>query len=290
MRALREHVILGQNESFYVGFFPHKAQCDANYWHFHPEYEIVFINNGTGTRVVGSHSSTYENGELIFLGPNLPHLPFGNDQNPDNYEIVIQFGQQVVDQVLGLSEARCLKGLFNRSRSGLVFGGQTKAKAATYIQDFRAGGITRLTLLLQLLNDLDLAPDVMSLDATPLNIQKPNSDLKRLETIYELVSEGYQTELSLAELAQSVGLTKNSLCRFFKKVTGKTLSGFIHQYRISVAKEYLRDGKANINEIAFRCGFNELSFFNRKFREIAGMTPSEYRRKFQRLQLTDFPH
>ena len=281
MRALREHVVLGENESFHVGYFPVKSTCDANYWHFHPEYEIVFIKNGTGTRVVGDHSSTYQNGELILLGPNLPHLPFGNRQCPDNYEVVIQFNQQLADQILAIAETRNLGKLLHQSREGVAYGEETKEIVSKYISEFQFEGVNRLLLLLRLLTDLYQANDYQVLHAAPLNVKRSNADLKRLEGIYAFVANNYQESISLQQIAENVGLTTNSLCRFFKRVTGKTLISFIHQFRVSIAKEGLRDGKSNISEIAFRCGYNDLTFFNRKFKEKTGMTPTAYRKKFQ---------
>ena len=289
MRALREHVVLGENESFHVGYFPVKSTCDANYWHFHPEYEIVFIKNGTGTRVVGDHSSTYQNGELIFLGPNLPHLPFGNRQYPDNYEVVIQFNQELADQILAIAETKNLVTLLNQSHEGLAYGQTTKDIVSTYISQFQFEGMNRFLLLLRLLKDLHEAQDYQILNAAPLNVKRSNADLQRLEHIYSYVASNYQHTITIDEIAASVGLTGNSLCRFFKRVTGKTLTSFIHQFRVSIAKEGLRDGKANISEIAFRCGYNDLTFFNRKFKSNTGMTPTAYRKKFQSLSLSDYP-
>ena len=140
------------------------------------------------------------------------------------------------------------------------------------------------------MTDLCESEDYEILDRQLLKIKKPHSDFNRLERIYDYVSKRYANEISLDEIAEEVGLTKNSLCRFFKQITGKTINRFIQEYRIAIARDDLREGQFNIGEVAARSGFKDLSFFNKKFKEIAGCTPREYRREFQLLGPMGFPH
>ncbi len=282
MKLLKEIVQVGPDQSFYVGCFRGDERCAMKYWHFHPEYEIVFINQGKGTREIGNHSSSYQQGELILLGPNIPHLAYKIEPVPENYEVVIQFGQPFVDKVLGFAEMSRVKSILDLSAHGIVFGDETKSKVGTYIHDLLKPGAQALYSLMRLLRDLSEASDLSILKAQALQITKPDADAKRVEKIYHFISTHYREEISLQALATEVGLTKNSLCRFFKQVTGSTILSFIHQYRISQSRELLEDSAANVSEIAFQSGFNDVGFFNRKFREVTGTTPTAYRKSIRR--------
>jgi len=287
MKVLREVVSVDPRHSFYVGRFSGDEDCKAKYWHFHPEYEIVFIKKGVGTREIGDHTSRYENGELILLGPNIPHLAYKIDPLPANYEIVIQFSQDLVDRMLEFAEMSPVKLLLQHAKEGMVFGDEAKSKISGYIDDILAQNGQRVYCLFRLLNDLAVSQDFSGLKLRPLQISRPNADVDRLEKIFAFVSKNYKESISIEELASKIGLTTNSLCRFFKQITGNTMVSFIHQYRISHAKEMLMESSASIGEIAYQSGFTDVGFFNRKFKETAGMTPSAYRKKFKRLNISD---
>ncbi|MBV6644992.1 MAG: helix-turn-helix domain-containing protein [Cyclobacteriaceae bacterium] len=283
MRVLKERITPDKGQSFKVHFHTGPDICDFNYWHFHPEYEIVYIHNGSGTRNVGNHSSHYDDGELIFLGPNIPHLPFGNQERPDNMEVVIQFTEGFLQrQILSFPEFKNLERLVGLSRSGVAYGAVTRNKLARYIGDVvHSSEAEKLLTFLRILLDLQEASDFRLLDSEPLKLRRPHADGERLNAIYDHISENYRDPFKLETLASKIGLTKNSLCRFFKQTTGKTLTQFVLEYRITLAKEELRNSRHNINEIMYRTGFTDPSFFNAKFREISGITPSQYRKEMQ---------
>ncbi len=280
MKLEREDIRTDSQESFNLRIYDGGPGCMEDYWHVHPEYEIVYVHNGSGRRHIGTHVSNYEDGVLLFLGPNIPHLPLSNQSYPDNFEVVVQFTEEFVSQKLAaFPELEQVQQLKRRSLSGLSFGCITKQRVVKYIKPTTSlSAPEKLIWLLRLLNDLAQAEDTEALNAYGLVTEKAQMDYERVRTIFQRISEGFEMDVSLDDLADDVGLTKNSLCRFFKKATGKTIIDYLNEYRIGMAKEHLATGQLTVSEVLYRCGFNDPSFFYKKFKHITGISPQTFRK------------
>lgn len=282
MRPVIESIQNNSNQSFKLRIYDKGAPpCDADYWHIHPEYEIVYIHNGSGPRHVGSHISNYSDGELLLLGPNLPHLPLGNQLFPDNFEVVVQFSEVFFwDKVAAFPECKPLIELKNRCLQGLAFGQATHQKVSAYmLPNIKFSELDKLLWLLRLLKDLAEATDVTSLQAYPVHTEQKQADYDRLKIILSQIVNNFDQEFSLDQLATDVGLTKNSLCRFFKKLTGQSILEYLTTYRLEVAKQQLSRGDLNVTEVIFGCGFSDPSFFYKKFRAFTGMSPKTFQQQ-----------
>lgn len=281
MKPRVEPVTNSPNQSFKLSVFDGEPGCIEDYWHIHPEYEIVYVHNGAGRRHIGTHISSYDDGVLLMLGPNIPHLPLGNQMHSDNFEVVVQFSEEFLTEKMGVfAEFSAVLDLKRRASAGLSFGLNTRRKVADYIKPSdELSSSERLMWFFKLLIDLAKATDANSLNAYGVGTEKGQIDYNRIRTIFNYITNHYDEELKLNMLCEQVGLTRNSLCRFFKKLTGQTIMDYLNDYRIGIAKEYLIDGKLTVSEILYKCGFNDPSFFYKKFRMTTGLSPKAFQKQ-----------
>lgn len=250
------------------------------YWHFHPEYEIVYIPRGNGRRHIGKHISRYTNGELIFIGPNIPHLNFGFGVTDSFEEYVIQMREDFIGKDFGqVVEFQAINWLFKLSHKVVVFGNETKKKVGEQILTLNSvNGFERLMILLNVLNQLANSNDYETIDAEIGMPQLQPKEQERFSKIHRYIEENFMKEIDFQEVADVAGLTLPAFCRYFKKMTQLTFTDFVNEFRINHARNLLLQGQ-NITTIGYEVGFNNLSHFNRTFKKIMDMTPSEYLKK-----------
>ncbi|UYZ62634.1 AraC family transcriptional regulator [Hymenobacter weizhouensis] len=258
-------------------------------WHYHPEYELVYIPRGHGRRHIGQHISRFEDGELVLIGPDLPHLTFsyGQPAGAPFEEIVVQLrGDFLGPDFWQRPELSAIRQLLSRSHEGLSFGGATRAAVGTALRQLLdAPPFARLLLLLQVLQELaQAAPH----DCTPLHagtggLGLSGKEQQRLSRVYQFVEQHYhRASLSVQEVADVAYLSVPAFCRYFKKMTRHTLTDFLQEYRVGQACRLLLDDDLSVTEVSYASGFNNLSHFNKTFRKYTGQSPTEYRR--QRLE------
>ena len=278
------------DSSFTIKQFDETDNCNTMDWHFHPEYEIVYISNGKGKRFIGDHISTFQNGDLIFLGPNLPHLGFTNDLKEQHQEVVIQLKEDFLGfDFFKKPELKAIEQLFQRARKGLSFFGDTKENIGQkLIQLAEKDKFYRLIELLVILEELAHSEDYKMLNANGLALSVGTTELDRMRIIYDYVVAHHNESTSLEKIAQEVNMTVPAFCRFFKKATNKTFTQFVNEFRISKACRLLSEEHQTIASISFECGFNNLSHFNNQFKQITGFSPSDYRKeKFSVIDSTE---
>jgi AraC-like DNA-binding protein/quercetin dioxygenase-like cupin family protein len=265
--------------SFTLLHFTHAQDRDI-LWHYHPEYELVYIPQGSGRRHIGQHFSCYKGGELVFIGPNLPHLSFSYEQQGAFEQIVLQLREDFMgEQFLQCPELAAVQQLFLRSQQGLSFGPATRASVgATLRHMLTQTAPTRLLTLLQLLYQLADAPDVTELHAGMGMSALQAREQQRLREVYQHIEQHYAENITVQEMSDLTHLTVPAFCRYFKKMTGQTLTGFLQEYRISQARLLLLQDMP-ITEVSYAAGFNNLSHFNRTFLKLTGQTPSDYRKQ-----------
>ncbi|WP_286130453.1 AraC family transcriptional regulator [Solirubrum puertoriconensis] len=249
-------------------------------WHYHPEYELVYLPHGRGRRHIGQHVSRYQGGELVFIGPNLPHLSFSYGRQDDFEQIVVQLRADFLGEAfLQRPELAAIQQLFLRAHQGLGFGPTTRRVAGEKLQLLpEALPFERLLLLLEVLQQLALAEDAFTLHAGSPGQGLRGQEHERLSRVYQFVQEHYQAEVAVEEVAGLVHLSVPAFCRFFKRATGQTLTEFVQEYRVSQACLLLLEDKP-ITEVSYASGFHNLSHFNKTFRKLTGQSPSEYRRQ-----------
>jgi AraC-like DNA-binding protein len=257
---------------------------DLFYWHFHPELELVFIENATATRHVGDHISTYTQSDLVLIGANLPHLNFDYGVTTDYKKEVLHLKPSFATEVIeAVPELHSVKTLLDKAAFGIAFTGDTKARVGKRMQQLYGMAPSALFIeVLYILQVLAASEEYILLHDKPFVNRYKKKEQERLRRIYAFIDEHYQRKIEIEELADLCNLGKEAFCRYFKKATGSTFVAFLNQYRISQAKRVLMMGK-NVGEACYECGFDSLSYFNRTFKKVTMENPSAFRKKHVKL-------
>lgn len=269
--------------SFYYSKYDRNANNMAHVWHYHPEIEMVFVNGGTGKRQIGSHVSYYTDGDLIFVGSNLPHCGFTDTQTGNKNETVIQMKADFLGtDFLSLPENKWIKELFDKAKGGIAFGEDTKNAVGHLIEQMAdQAPFEKLLTLLKVLKHLETATDYTILNAAGFSMEMQVQDNDRINMIFNYVKDHFQEQISLDDIAEMSSMTVPSFCRYFKKITKKTFTRFVNEYRVVHASKLLAEKHIGITAIAYESGFNNFSHFNKIFHEFTGKSASEYRNELR---------
>lgn len=249
------------------------------FWHFHPEMELVYVNKGKGKRHIGNHLSYFNNSQLLLIGANLPHNGFTDRLTTTGSETVIQFKEDFLGMhFFEIPEMEKIKQLFERSKKGILFGPETKKKLGRKIEKIpEKKGFRKILLLLEVLHELAKSKDYTLLNADGYAFETVPQDSDKLDAIYKHINKNFTRHISLEEIADVANMTVPAFCRYFKKVTHKTFTKLVNEYRVVHATKLLSESQMSITDIAYECGFNNFSHFNKLFKEITGKSASKYR-------------
>lgn len=288
MEILKQKPSLEAIEPTFGNSFTYKRFDEVNkntftYWHYHPEIELTYINGGTGKRQIGSHVSYFRNGDLMLIGSNLPHCGFTDKNTGNKRETVIQMKMDFLGtDFFGIPEMKGIQKLFEIAKSGISFHGPIKHKIGDkmevmeYQSDFQ-----RLLTILNILNELSTTDDYKVLNAEGFSMQTEVKDNDRINVVFNHVRSNFTEAISLEEIADIVSMTVPSFCRYFKRMTNKTFTQFVNEYRLVHASKLLAEQNMSITEVCFACGFNNFSHFNKSFKAFTGQNPSEYRNQLK---------
>lgn len=260
--------------------FTHQTKVNTPYWHFHPEFEIVYIADGKGQRKVGEQMSTYEKGDLIFVGPNVAHFNLANKIDENYQEVIIQMKDHFLGKdFFDTPEMAEVKKLFTRARTGLVFGNETKWEIGRRLLKMdQFDNFSKMTELLIILQILAYAKDCTPLNVNSLAIEVKQTDQERMHLLNDFIMTNYQRKFTMDEVAAVVNMTVPSLCRFFKNLTHRTFMEYTNEFRVAKATRLLSQKDLSIAEVSYESGFNNLSHFNKQFKLVTHQTPSNYRK------------
>lgn len=278
VRSTLERIRPDANSSFRLLLTPHLS--DVFLWHYHPEYEIVYIDGASGTRHVGDHISRYEGSDLVFIGPNIPHLNFDYGVRTEYRKVVVQLNPDFLgERLFDAPEFSEVAELFARARSGLSFHGQTKEDVGRELARLSTlPPFERLLLLLSIFQRLAGSDEVTKLHGQPVAGAYNLDEQQRLKRLTHLVAEHFSRRIELHEAADLVGLTEAAFCRSFKRMTQLTFTQFVNQYRIHEAQRLLLTDHS-VTDAAMACGFESLSYFNKVFRSITRENPLAFKRR-----------
>jgi len=277
-----EEVRLREGSSIAVNTYD--EPCFERGWHYHPEAEITLIVESSGQRFVGDHIAPFEPGDLVLIGPNLPHS-WRNQQQPlptgrRARSIYVQFDAgRFHGELAQAPEFDAIRGLLGKAARGLHFTGPARDAAARQLESLAGShGLRRLTAFLDMLHGLaeSHAGEPLSSEGFVPVVDEAASE--RIRKIHHLVFVRFAGEIPHHEIARLVGLNPSALSHFFRRTTGRTITEFIHEVRIGQAVRMLIDTPLNVSEIAYACGFGSLSNFNNVFRRLKGISPSDFRR------------
>lgn len=260
----------------------HRVTAEQFKWqyHYHPEYELVCVLEGNGTRHVGTHISNYKDGDLVLMGPNLPHAGFGLNSHGIHEEIVIQVREEVFNQsVISRPEMSAISNLLERSKHGICFLNNTREVVTKRLtQLINMSPFEKFIELLSILQIMATSTEFKLLNNSPVISSSLVKKNIRLQNILNFVETHFQEEIDIRKVASIANLSVPSFCNYFKKMMNITFTDFVNKYRIQKACILLKQEKT-ISEACFDSGFNNVPYFNKVFKHIMQKTPSEFKKE-----------
>ena len=254
-------------------------------WHFHPEYELTLIVRSQGKRFVADNISDYRDGDLVLLGPYLPHTwqSFPSENNKRHKACVIQFSDQFLGEGLfDAIEFRQVRAMLRRSSHGLRFSGRARTDASKRIVDLgEQSGVSRLAAFLEVLDLLASSRKVQSISSPGFVPSLHHANHRRIDRVCQYINGNYQQNISQPYVAGLVDMSPSLFSSFFKKTVGVTFVEYVNNLRISHASGLLIETEQSILDICHHSGFNNLSNFNRRFLLTKGMSPRQFRAEYQ---------
>lgn len=257
---------------------------DARYagcsWHFHPELQLCHVSQGRGQRLIGNRLCDIEPGEVILLGPNLPHVWRYDKTDGGTVEAtVVHFDTAVLgNDWLNRPEMRNVRLLLSRASQGLQAVGDLRpqlVEGLTKLAD--STGLGRIIAILELLQLMSESREMRAICSTAYQPVAAQLDVERLRRACDFITENAHEELSRDTVADVVHMSASGFSRFFKSHTGMTFQEFVSDVRISRACELLASTSQSITQVAFECGFIDMTTFNRTFKKFRDTTPTNYR-------------
>ena len=270
-------------ETGFIRCLSHGFPTPLARWHYHDEYELHLIVASSGKAFVGDYIGYFQPGHLVLTGPRLPHnwisldLPEGGIAERD---LVIQFASEPIERAVAhIPEMAEARPLLERARHGIEFFGLSD-KAADHWHEIKASqGLGRLGVFCTFLGELARCTDYRLLSHAQLQSVDDNAQLDQINAIVSRITDNLSQPLSAADLAAELDMTESRFSRFFRRATGNTFTDFVNQVRINRACQLLMESDRFITHICYEVGFNNIANFNRRFLDIKGMTPSEFRRQ-----------
>jgi len=252
-------------------------------WHYQNDYELVVITAGHGRRFIGDHIGPYGPGDLVLVGPGLPHtwVSFRGPGAPVALQraVYVQFDEDFLGtDFFSVPELEPVARLLERSRRGLRMPVRLSDPAAAGLARLPSlEGLARLTQLLQVLHAMSRAPELEVLASEAYAFRGAACSKRRIETACAYIHSHYRDPIRLADVAAHVRMTASALARLFKRSTDRTVSQYANALRVGHACSLLMSTDMPITAIAYESGFRSLPYFNRRFRQLKGASPREFR-------------
>lgn len=268
------------DESFRV--MEYKGSNTGCSWHFHDEYQISLILNGCGQRVIGDSIHTIKQGELTLLGANLPHVwRYDPREGEPVHIVVIHFREDFAGtDFLVKPEMRSLRLLLARASQGLQAHGSTRKTVTRLVKSLLGvNGFERVVKLLAILHELADSNELSRICSPGMQPANAGLDIERLRSVYAFVEAHIDQPIQRTQVASVAHMSPSAFSRFFKQHTGTTFQSFLNNHRIGIACRLLAERSLSVTDVAMRCGFSSTTSFNRCFRRLKNVSPSQFRQK-----------
>lgn len=257
-------------------------------WHFHPEYELVLFTESTGKRFIGDHTDDLKPGDILLIGSNLPHYMrndekyYQGDPNLRIRAIVVHFRYNFLGETFfETAEMATVKKLLENAARGIQVYGQAQSRIAREMEALlHLEGYGRLRCLLDILQMIAQCKEQRMLASIGFQNSFTLNDAERINKVFDYLLRNFKEEITLSEAAAHCHMITSAFCKFFKKRTGKTFSHVLNEIRIGHACKLFIEQGLSVSEACYACGYNSLSYFNRKFKEYTKYAPLEYRKRF----------
>jgi len=258
-------------------------------WHFHSEFEIVYILKSSGKRFVADSIETYQEGDITLLGSNLPHFWKSDRPNEPSEEtrvnaIVVQFHKDFFrEEISFYPEFHAIQELLKRASMGIQFGRPAGERIGKMLKRLlKLNGLDRILHFIKLLDFMARTEQCRMLASKAYALGEQKEVGQRLDKVLHFITTYYQRNITVQEVANRIGMSEAAFCRYFKEKTGKCFVYFVTEMRVGYACKLLIENDLSISQICFECGFNNISNFNRMFKRQTGQTPGKYQQQFIR--------
>lgn len=252
-------------------------------WHFHDECELHLIVATSGKAFVGDWIGPFQPGHLVLTGPRLPHnwisldLPEGGVAERD---LVIQFPHEPIERAAEqIPELAEVLPLLERAKHGIEFFGMSERAHEHWLHVKGTRGLQRFGIFCEFLAELARCTDYRLLSSVQMQGADDDAQLDQINAIVGRLTENIAQPLVLADVAAGLGMSESRFSRFFRRATGNNFTDFVNRVRINRACQLLMETDRYVTHICYEVGFNNVANFNRRFLEIKGMTPTEFRRQ-----------
>lgn len=253
-------------------------------WHFHPEIEILYVVKSSGICYTGDGIHRFTEGEISIIGENVPHWwksdnKYLLNENGNGIKaLIIQFNKDIFDaNFINLNEMRAIKELIRKSQRSIQFTGKSrKILGDQIIKVFRLKGIKRIVELIILLDMMAKTKEYKIHTSEGYSRTINTFDFFRFNNVYEYLIRNFTKPIKLREISEKANICPTAFCRYFKKHTGRTFVSFLNEVRIGYACKLLIEEERPVNIACIESGFNNLAHFNKLFKRIFNLSPTDY--------------
>ncbi|TWF35688.1 AraC family transcriptional regulator [Chitinophaga polysaccharea] len=259
---------------------------EYNTFKSHVNFEIALLDNCQGKRFIGDHIADFDGPELVLLGSYLPHCwqyQGLQDYTQPPRAYVVHFFPNFMDSVImGNPEAKELNILFGRAARGVLFSGDTIIQARFILEQMLgAKGLRKIAWMIELLDLLAHSKDGTMLSSPYFNILRTSTQEQRITQVFDYVYKNFKENITLGDAAAIIHMSTSGFCRYFKQKTNKTFIEILKELRIGHAAKLLLAGTHSISTACYESGYNNLSNFNKHFKEVEGLSPSNFLKQYR---------
>ncbi|MDX9882396.1 MAG: AraC family transcriptional regulator [Prolixibacteraceae bacterium] len=291
MSALFEKIVLNEGESFFIGVF--QDNLEKSTWHYHNSFELSFITEGSGKRIVADSIEEFQPGDMVFIGERLPHVWIADKHAPNpsgrTLEMVyLRFTINILPSGLfALPEFHFVQKALEFSERGIHIVGDTLNEVSRIMLQLPyLSSIERMLNLYRMLDMIGRSETNIFLSSEDYLQKRFKTGNKRILDIHGYLMNHYKEEVNLKRIADMVNMAEGSLCRFFKANVGMTIFEYLNKIKVDFACKLLMDEELSVLDVSLDSGFYNLSHFNKQFRKYTGLTPVQYRKQFKGFIMT----
>jgi len=278
MEIVERKIVVPDNHSFIINELD--LTRNRGVMHSHKNIELNFMVNARGKRFVGGSISDFAEGDLVLLGPDLPHCWVIDNKDEEPVALTVHFHENLFhSNIFNVPEFDALYQLLNRAKHGIYFRSIKFDAIKSLLMELKElAGFEAMIHLIRIFRFLSDTEDIQTLANDRINAHTMQLNDDRVNKVYEYIFHHFQDGIKLHDLAELVNLSEGALCSYFKKTTKKSIFTFLKEVKIGYACKLLTsDTGKNVSEVCFESGYNNLANFNRQFKEINHMSPKEYR-------------
>lgn len=287
-------VLIPENRSFII-----RKQIEPHFdptFHLHPEFQLSFVVEGEGNRIIGDSIRQFGPNDLVLIGPNLPHVwrnhnnYFEKDSGLTTTVIVLYFHEHFLGETIAEKEEfENIKHLFQLSQCGLEITGDTKYVVCRLMEELlELNGAESIIQMLKILNTIALSKECRLITETHSKVYHTEAETDRMNMVFGFIMKNFQRKILLEDAASIASMTCTSFSRYFKSRTNQSFSDFLKEIRVEYACKLLKEGKLNIDVIGHLCGFQSLTNFNKQFKKVTGKQPHQYRSEYQKVVVNPY--